>query len=76
VKEGGFYTGVGEISFFWRTPLPFGYDSVMNFFIVEGLGKKVDRCDSKRVIEREVWNVPRYSSIVPKYLVRSLVGLK
>jgi len=53
-----------------------GYDSVMNFFVVEALGKKVDQCDSKRVIEREVWNVPGYSSIVPKYLVRSLVDSK
>jgi len=74
VKEGDFYTGVGE--YFWRTPLRFEHDSVTNSFAVEDLGTKIDWCDSKRVIGHEVWNVPGYSSIVPKYLVRSLADSK
>ena len=74
VKEEGFYTGVGK--YFWRTPLCFEYDLAMNSFAIESLGTRVGHCDSKRVIEHEVWNVPGYSSIVPKYLVHSLVDLK
>jgi len=74
VKEEGFYTGAGK--YFWRTLLRFEYDLAMNSFAIESLRTRVGHCHSKQAIEHEVWNIHGYSSIVPKYLVHSLVDSK